>query len=94
MELCGGEYLVRREHLHILLGEHGGHRIRGGAQVQKSALFSCFLYPRVVIAVTVEDNLLVILYRLLYHLVQGYLEVVGVFEAVGIYLQRLRDCGV
>ena len=39
-----------------------------------------FLYPRVVIAVAVEDDSLVVFYGFLYHVVQSGLEVIDVYK--------------
>ena len=76
-----GEYLVRGEQLHILAVEPVSERVGSCFEIGQPALFG-FLYPRVVIAVSVEYDTLVLLDDLLYQIVESGVEILLAFKRV------------
>ena len=70
------------------------HTVCSRAVIEQSAFLRCFPDPRIIIAVSVEDNPLMILDRLLDHLMQRGFKILCLFKAVRINTQALCDCGI
>ena len=93
-QLRFGEDLVGDQHFDVLFVEQMRNCIRRCAQVQQSALFGRFLDPRIIIAVAVEEDPLVVFDRLADHVMQRSLKILRRLQPVGIDAQRFRHGGV
>ena len=81
------------EQVYVLLVQHMGQSVGGGLQVQQAPLLG-FRHPGGIIAVTVEDDALVVRNGLADQLMEGGLEVLYALQSIGEFLQLLRHNGV
>ena len=73
---------MRRQHIDILLIQQMRHTVRRGAVVEQTALLGSLFDPAFIIAVAVEDNVLVILDGLPNHLMQRRFKISRTFQAI------------
>ena len=85
---------MRGKHLNILFIKKMRHAVGSCTVVQKTSVFGSFFNPRIIIAVTVENNIFMVFDCFANHFVKSRFKIVRFFEPVGINLKALRNCGV
>ena len=81
------------EEVNILYIEIVWHTVYRRTEIFKSARGS-LAYPFIAVTVAVEYNALVLFYNAAYELVQAGFKIIGIFENIGIFTQRLCHGGV
>ena len=85
---------MQRKHIYVLFFEQGCCRVWRRAEIEKPSLFSCFLYPCVIVAVAVEDYALMLFHGIFNDFVEGSFKVACYFKHICVLTERFGDCGI